>query len=331
MREPSDPAAADRSAITLTALRYLVALADHGSFRRAAEACHVTQSTLSEQLQKLESILGTGLVERSRRVRLTASGQAVVEHARAILRELDALADDVGSDRAPLSGSFKLGVIPTLGPYFLPALLPALRASFSRLRLALHEALTPALLLDLVEHRLDAALLALPAALPGLVSRPLLSEPFFALLPRAHALASRSALRPEDLRGERLLLLTEGHCLRDQALALCDPTQHASAALDHDLRATSLETLTRLVAAGFGVTIVPALAQDQGPDVVARPLRQGANGSVARTLGLVWRKSHARPQDLAALCDLIVASRPPALTPAPGAPTPKRHTRTRRR
>lgn len=294
----------DRTAVSLTALRYLVALADARHFGRAAAACNVAQATLSEQIAKLESVLGVPLVERTRSVQLTDAGVAAVDRARVVLRQVDELVGEVGASRTVLGGRFALGVIPTLGPYLLPRLLPALRRAYPALQLALHEAITDELLADVAEHRIDAALVALPMSRAGLAHRELFDEALHVLVPRAHPLAAQTTIRTTALAAERVLLLTEGHCLRDQALELCD----LASADTHDVRATSLETLTRLVEAGLGVTIVPALALPKSTAVVARPLvgeRSGAASS--RKLGLVWRKSHPRRQDLVAFGDVVRA------------------------
>lgn len=280
----------DLSAITLTALRYVVAVADSGHFGRAANECHVSQPTLSTQIKKLEEQLGVSLFERtSKRVRLTAAGERIVERARAIFEEVRAIGDVARGQREPLAGTFRLGVIPTLGPYLLPWLLPPLQAAFSGLRLVLQEGITATLLDDVVGHRLDAALVALPVAAPGMASEALFDEPFFVLMAAADPLAARRHLRQADLRGKHVLLLTEGHCLRDQALEICGRgrTLH-----DDAFRATSLETLRHMVAAGLGCTLLPALAvrgsRPIAETTVARPFQRPVPH---RTIGLVWRRS----------------------------------------
>jgi LysR family hydrogen peroxide-inducible transcriptional activator len=310
-RDAASPATplADRTAISLGALRYLVALAETCHFGRAAARCHVSQPALSEQVARLERVLGAPLVERGRSTRLTATGSEVVARARRILREVEELADAADAGRAPLSGSLRLGVIPTLGPYVLPTLLPAANAAFPRLRLALHEALTADLLREVAEHRLDLALLALPLSAPGLVTRALFHEPFVVLLPERHPLARRAELRVAELPVAETLLLTEGHCLREQALELCamgSRSVDGNGAVAPDVRATSLETLARLVAAGMGITLLPALAAPTvGRGLVTRPLRAAGRTPPGRTIGLVWRKSHARPKDVVAFADLL--------------------------
>jgi LysR family hydrogen peroxide-inducible transcriptional activator len=298
----------DLSAITLTELRYVVAVADTGHFGRAAAECHVSQPTLSTQIKKLEDMLGVRLFERAaKRVRLTAAGERIVERARVILEEIRAIGDVARGQREPLAGPFRLGVIPTVGPYFLPWLLPPLQAAYPRLRLVLQESITATLLDDLAQHRLDAALLALPVTAPGLASEPLFDEPFWVLLPATHALAARKRLRQSDLTGECVLLLTEGHCLRDQALEIC-----GSGRTPHDdaFRATSLETLRHMVAAGLGCTLLPALAVPtlSGAGITAaRPFQQPVPH---RRIGLVWRRSFPDAAAVQALGAFIRAHLP---------------------
>jgi LysR family hydrogen peroxide-inducible transcriptional activator len=303
----------DLTAVTLTELRYVVAVADCGHFGHAAEECHVSQPTLSTQIKKLEDQLGVPLFERtSKRVRLTAAGERIVERARVILEEIRAIGDVARGEREPLAGPFRLGVIPTLGPYFLPWLLQPLQEAFPRLRLILQESITATLLDDLAQHRLDAALLALPVAAPGIVAQPLFDEPFWVLAPAAHALAARKRVRESDLTGERVLLLTEGHCLRDQALEIC-----GSGRTSHDdaFRATSLETLRHMVAAGLGCTLLPALAVpglSNADTTAARPFQRPAPH---RRIGLVWRRSFPDAASVQALSAFIRAHLPEGVLP----------------
>lgn len=297
----------DLTAITFTELRYVVAVADTGHFGRAAERCHVSQPTLSTQVKKLEATLGVQLFERAaRRVRPTAAGERIVARARVVLDEVRALGDLARGQAEPLTGALRLGVIPTLGPYLLPWLVSPLQAKFPHLRLVIRESMTAVLLEELVQHRLDAALMALPATAPGLASEPLFDEPFHVLAPARHALAARKQVREQDLRGERVLLLTEGHCLREQALAICGD----DGARDDDFRATSLETLRHLVAAGLGCTLLPALALGSlaaTKTVVARPFRSPAP---YRRIGLVWRRSFPDAAGLRLLAAFIRARVP---------------------
>ena len=280
--------------MTLQDLRYLVALVDHGHFGRAAEACHISQPTLSTQIKKLEQQLGATLFERTNKsVRVTAVGEEIVGRARQILTDVEAIIGVGRRMAGPLAGAFSLGVIPTLGPYLLPWLLPALKQDFPELRLAIREDLTAHLLERLVSHRLDAALVALPVADDRVEALPLFDEPFWFAEPKGHEPASVDVVREDDLRGQRLLLLTEGHCLRDQALELCGTTDRDA---DGDFRATSLATIRQLVATGMGATLLPAMACSdfRACGVTVRPLE----GGVGRRIGLVWRRSYSKLRDL---------------------------------
>jgi LysR family hydrogen peroxide-inducible transcriptional activator len=304
----------DLTAITLTELRYIVAVADRGHFGQAASSCHVSQPTLSTQVKKLEDTLGVRLFERTtRRVRPTAVGERVVARARAILDEIRTIGDLARGQRAPLAGVLRLGVIPTLAPYFLPWLVPPLQAAFPQLRLVLRESMTAALVEELALYRLDAAVVALPVTAPGLVAEPLFDEPFWLLAPSRHPLAARARVREADLRGQHILLLTEGHCLREQALAICGDAGPA----DDGFRATSLETLRQLVAAGLGCTLLPALALPTAVGtkaVVARAFRAPAPH---RRIGIVWRRSFPDEAGVRALAQFVRAHVPRGVRAVP--------------
>lgn len=292
----------DLTAITLTELRYLVALADTGHFGKAAAQCFVTQPTLSTQLKKLENNLGVVLIERgSRRVQLTPVGQQVVALARNILREVRAIGDVVLGHSEPLTGDFRLGVIPTLAPYLLPKLLLRLERVYPRLRLAVTEQITAGLVDALLNHSLDAALLALPLNAEGIKTAPLFEEPFWVLLPRNHLLARKPRVQEGDLAEQTVLLLTEGHCLREQALSVCS---QANARVTGDFRATSLETLRHLVGAGYGCTLIPELAVAALSDGRTR-VRRLMGSRTSRLVGLAWRTSYPRPQAISALGNFI--------------------------
>src|SRR5690606_35920919 len=235
--------------VNLRDLRYLVALAEHRHFGRAAEASFVSQPTLSTQIRKLEEELGVALFERApRKVMLTPVGREIVERARKVLADVDQLAEIARRSQDPEAGTVRLGLFPTLGPYLLPHVLPGLRERFPRLEFLLVEDKTDALLERLRDGRLDAAVLALPLADEQLHAEPLFDEPFVLATPAGHPLAGRGPLAVDDLDEERLLLLEEGHCLREQALDVC----RLAGAGERDFRATSLETLRQMVAAGVG-------------------------------------------------------------------------------
>jgi LysR family hydrogen peroxide-inducible transcriptional activator len=279
--------------MNLRDLRYLVALADHKHFGRAAEASFVSQPTLSTQIRKLEEELGVSLVERApRRVMLTPVGREIAERARRIVADVAQMGEVARRSRDPEAGSVRLGVFPTLAPYLLPHVLPGVRARFPRLELLLVEEKTDAILARLRDGRLDAGILALPVHDDQLHVEPLFEEPFVLAVPQAHRLATRDApLVLADLDHEPLLLLEEGHCLRDQALDVC---RLAGANERDGFRATSLETLRQMVAAGVGSTLLPLLAVQPpvppSPDIRLLPFR---GKPPSRSLAMVWRRSSA--------------------------------------
>ena len=244
--------------MNLRDLKYLVALADLRHFGKAADACFVSQPTLSTQIRKLEDELGVALVERApRKVMLTAAGQDVVLRARRIVAEVEQMKESARRSRDPESGSMRLGVFPTLGPYLLPHIVPQLRERFPQLELLLVEEKSDVLLQRLRDGKLDAALLALPVHDEQLHAELLFEEPFVFAAPQRHPLAARASVSMAQLSDETLLLLEDGHCLRDQALDVC---RLSGANEKSGFRATSLETLRQMVAAGVGVTLLPALS-----------------------------------------------------------------------
>ena len=289
--------------MTLRDLEYLVALAETRHFGRAAEHCHVSQPTLSAQVRKLEDSLGVALVERRpRKVALTVAGEAVVERARRMLRDAEDIQALGRASQDPLAGQLRVGFIPTLGPYLLPRIAPRIARALPKLQLMLYEYQTASLLERTVRGELDLAILALPADTKGLVTRSLFAEAFLVAMPEHHRLTAKKRVKASDLSGEKLLLLEEGHCLRDQALDVC-----ARAGIEEqDFRATSLETLRQMVAAGLGLTLLPRLAAE-GPFASARGLvvRPFAPPSPNRVIGAAWRRSSSRGKAIAAVCDLI--------------------------
>jgi len=289
--------------LNLRDLQYLVALAETRHFGRAARQCHVSQPTLSAQLKKLEEFLGVALIERRpRRTALTAAGTAVVERARRMLREAEDIRALARASQDPLGGQLKIGLIPTLGPYLLPRIAPRLQRALPKLQLLLHEHQTAPLIARVVEGELDLALLALPMDTRGLETRSLFAEAFVVAMPDRHRLAARRRLRTADLVGEKLLLLEDGHCLRDQALDVC----RRAGTEEQDFGATSLETLRQMVAAGLGLTLLPRLAVE-GPFGAARGLaiRPFAPPSPSRLIGAAWRRSTTRGAAIAAVCDIV--------------------------
>lgn len=290
-------------------LRYLTALAETGHFGRAAGRCGVTQSTLSAGLLALERQLDAAILDRSagRHVVFTPLGRELVERARAATAALEALAEAALAARAPLSGPLRLGVIPTVGPFLLPRLMPAIRTAFPKLRLYLREDLTAHLIEQLGAGRLDLLLLALPAPAPpcDVETVEIGRDEFLAALPAAHTLGQESRIPVAALAAERLLLLEDGHCLRDQALAVCG--QHA--ARTDGFAATSLHTLVHMVAGGLGVTLLPRLAVRggvaEGAELALRPL---AGAGAWRTLGLLWRANAPRAEDYRALAPVVASA-----------------------
>lgn len=290
--------------MNLRDLKYLVALADERHFGKAAERCFVSQPTLSAQIKKLEEYLGVALVERQpRKVTLTPAGEQVVERARRVLRDTDEMVDLARLSRDPLSGKLRVGLIPTIGPYLLPRVAVKLRKALPKLQLLLFEYQTGPLLQKLRAGDLDVAILALPIHDEGLDSRELYEEPFVVAAPATHRFAKLASVRPSELTGETLLLLEDGHCLRDQALEVCSRIDVRE---DADFRATSLETLRQMVGAGLGVTLLPQLAVE-GPfaaskQLVAVPFTRP---TPSRTVGAVWRRSSTRVSAIESVAEVI--------------------------
>lgn len=275
--------------MNLRDLKYLVAVAEHRHFGRAAAACFVTQPTLSTQVRKLEEQLGVTLIERGRKVLLTPVGEAIVAQARTVLdgvAELSRLADE---HRDPLGGDFRLGIIPTVAPYLLPLVLPPVRRALPNLNVQLTEGQTANILALLVAGALDAVVLALPVHEEDLVQTALYKEPFHLAVAPGHAKAGRRRIREAELEEEQVLLLEDGHCLRDQALEIC---KSRNAVENANFRATSLETLRQMVAAGVGVTLMPQLAITAAADVRYIPF-SGSNPP-HRVIGICWRASTTR-------------------------------------
>lgn len=290
--------------MNLRDLEYVVAVAEQAHFGRAAEQCHVTQPTLSAQVRKLEEALGVTLFERTgRRVLPTEAGERFVANARRVLEAAQALTATGEKDAGPLCGAFRLGVIPTLGPYLLPQVIPLLRSRYPRLQLYLHEERTAPLLDKLRQGELEAALLALPVEGEDLYWQVLFQEPFMAAVPAEHELARHARVSVDALERAGLLLLEEGHCLRGQALAVCGEQQRRDL---QGFAATSLETLRQMVAVGMGCTLMPWLAtRVHGPagDMIA--VRDLPEPCPARTVALVWRRTWPNPESARALASCL--------------------------
>jgi LysR family hydrogen peroxide-inducible transcriptional activator len=273
---------------SLRQLQYAVAVAETLSFRKAAERCHVSQPSLSAQLAQLETVLGVRLFERDRRrVLVTPAGKDLIERARQVLVEADHLLEAARRGSDPLSGTLRIGVIPTISPYLLPAVTPAIRERYPRLSVLWVEDKTDALVQSLDAGTLDAALLALEAGIGAVEHEVIAQDDFLLATPPDHALGARtSPVRRGELRDARVLLLDDGHCLREQALAFCSEAK----ARELEFRATSLSTLAQMVAGGAGVTLLPQLAVPTENRRAELRIRRFAKPAPHRTIALVWRK-----------------------------------------
>ncbi len=293
---------------TLKQLQYLVALRDHGHFGRAAEASFVTQSTLSAGLRELETLLGVALVERTRRVvRFTPLGEAIAAKARRVLREAEELGDLARASGRPLSGELRMSVIPTIAPFVLPRVLPRLRRDYPELRLFLREEPSGPACEALQAGRADCVLLALPYACGEVTAEPLFADRLFVAFPGGDG-DGPPALKPADIDVTRLLMLEDGHCLTDHALAACNRPEMRGEAR---MLGTSLHTMVRMVEGGLGVTMLPEMALAagilDGTSVTARPLD---TPHATRTVALAWRRGSPRERDFRLLAQVFAEARP---------------------
>ncbi|MBM1218754.1 LysR family transcriptional regulator [Ponticoccus sp. SC2-23] len=274
--------------LTFKQLRYFDALARHRHFGRAAEACSISQPALSLQIKELEGMFGAPLVERgAREIRLTPIGERLLDKARHILLAVEELDDLVRASQGPLAGRLRLGVIPTVAPYFLPAIISALSARFPGLDLTLREAVTQSLIEDLQDGRIDMAVVALPISEPSLTEFALFEEDF--VLVRTSRDAGKPVPSPKTLQTMRLLLLEEGHCFRDQALSFCQFGRTKAGAL---MEGSSLSTLVQMVGAGMGVTLIPEMAVDLETRSADVSIARFPAPRPSRRIGMVWRKSN---------------------------------------
>lgn len=289
---------------TLQQLRYIVAIADHLHFRRAAEDCHVTQPTLSAQIKALEARLGATLVERSRtRVILTTAGEQIAERARAILNEVEEIRAIARLDREPFSSVLRVGVMQSLGSYLLPLVVPDLHDRHPKLGLYVREGVADSLLRGLEKGALDLLFFPLPLRQDGFDMRPILREPMLVVVPRDHRLADVPAITPQMLQGETILSLDPSHKLYEQVRAIA---AEYGAVLSHDFEGTSLDTLRQMVATGMGISLMPALyvkSEVAHQDlVVARPFM---GPPPSRDIGMIWRRGTARQGEYHALAQMI--------------------------
>jgi LysR family hydrogen peroxide-inducible transcriptional activator len=291
--------------VTLTELRYIVAVARERHFGHAAEACFVSQPTLSVAVKKLEEELGVQLFERGPgEVTVTPPGQKIVEQAQRVLEEASRIKDLAAAGRDPLAGPLRLGAIYTIGPYLLPKLIPILRRVAPAMQLHIQENFTHRLGDALKSGEVDVILIALPFVEPGIETRALYDEPFFVAVPKGHAWEERKRITADELTRESLLLLGDGHCLRDQVLEFCNAPRTRA------IEGGSLETIRQMVAAGVGVTVLPATAINPNaadPLIRILPLRPAPS----RRVGLAWRKSFPRPEAIEALRKAILATNLP--------------------
>lgn len=303
--------------MNLRDLQYFIAVAETLHFGRAAERCFVSQPTLSGQLKKLEGELGVVLFERTNKsVAITPIGEQMLVHARKAVTEATAMADLARAHKDPLAGPLRVGAIPTLSPYLMPLILAPLRRDYPQTRLVLSEEITEVLLRRLAAREIDAALVASPVDDPLLESVDLFDEPFWLAHPRDSALYDHDEISQQDLDSLDLLLLADGHCLARQVMALCHRERRADAGDMADLGAASLETLLQMVGAGFGSTLIPALAVRGGwmtdTGVIARPLDLP---DTSRRISIIWRRSFPRRAAIDALITTIMAHLPNTVRP----------------
>jgi LysR family hydrogen peroxide-inducible transcriptional activator len=294
---------------TLRQLKYLCTVADEHHFGNAAKACHVTQSTLSAGIQELEAALGIALIERSHKsVLLTPIGTMVVRRSRQILIEVEALIEEAAAALAPFNRPIRLGVIPTIAPFLLPTALAALRRDHPEFQLLIREDLSEKLVNLLHQGELDLLLMALPYPMTNVTTHHLFDDPFVLAYPARHPLGKVHQLRTRDLKGHDILLLEQGHCLRDQALEAC---KLQSTQISLAFEATSLHTLVPMVANGIGVTLLPRMAIDSGiiSGLQNIDIRAFDGREVSRSIDLVWRKQSPRSQEYQMLVDYLMAAK----------------------
>lgn len=311
--------------MTLTELKYIVALARERHFGRAAEACFVSQPTLSVAIKKLEEELNVQLFERgSIEISVTPIGLQIVEQAQRVLEQSNAIKEIALHGKDPLSGPLKLGVIYTIGPYLLPALVRQIIGSAPRMPLMLTENFTVKLLESLRQGEIDAAIVADPFSDHGLVSQALYEEPFFVAVPKTHNWAQRETIESQELKQQTMLLLGSGHCFRDHVLEVCPELSrfsHNSSGIQKTFEGSSLETIRHMVASGIGITVLPALAREADDTASLLRYLPFTAPSPLRRVSLVWRKSYSRSEALAAVraavlaCNLVGVTKLPKAIP----------------
>ena len=294
--------------MTLTELRYIVAVSQKNHFGKAAQACFVSQPTLSIAIKKLEEELGVSLFERSSKneIQITDIGQQVVNQAYVVLQEVQILSEIALQGKDPLSGQFRLGVIYTIGPYLLPDLIPELTRSAPNLRLIIEENFTANLFQSLKQGTLDAMIISYPFEEPGIETAPLYQEPFIVALPKNHEWKDREFIPPEDLASQDLMLLGVGHCFRDQVIEACPNCMSGNSELTRTFEGGSLETIRHMVAAGTGITVLPHTSilneSHKGGLIRIKPFK---SPSPARTVAIAWRKHYPRIEAIQTIIDTI--------------------------
>lgn len=300
--------------MTLTELRYIVAVARERHFGRAAETCFVSQPTLSVAVKKLEDELGLTLFERGPgEVSVTPAGRRIIEQAQRVLEEASRIRELAAAGKDPLAGPLRLGAIYTIGPYLLPKLIPILRRTAPAMQLLIQENFTHRLAEELRSGEVDVILVALPFEAPGVMTRPVYDEPFMVAVPKGHPWENRKRVTSEELTNESLLLLGEGHCFRDQVLDICHTVRSRERSpLARTVEGGSLETIRQMVAGGVGVTVLPATstATSGGSSDLIRIL-PFARPAPTRRVGLAWRRSFPRPEAIEALRKAILATNLP--------------------
>ena len=306
--------------MTLTELRYIVAVARERHFGRAAETCFVSQPTLSVAVKKLEEELGVTLFERGPgEVSVTPAGEKIVEQAQRVLEEASRIREIAAAGKDPLAGPLRLGAIYTIGPYLLPKLIPILRRTAPAMQLLIQENFTHRLAEELKSGEVDVILVALPFEAPGVVTRAVYDEPFLVAVPKGHPWENRKRVTSDELASESLLLLGEGHCFRDQVLEICHTVRSRErSALAKTVEGGSLETIRQMVAGGVGVTVLPATSTNArgGASDLIRIL-PFARPAPTRRVGLAWRRSFPRPEAIEALRKAILACNLPQVEKLP--------------
>ena len=293
--------------MTLTELRYIVAVAQYGHFGRAAKASHVTQPTLSLGIKKLEEELGVSLFERGARneLRITIAGENIVEQAQKILEQVDVIKQMAQTNQDPLSGALRLGAIYTIAPYLLPDLIPRIHKRAPQMPLLIEENFTAVLSEQLKQGKLDVIIIALPFDEPGIITQAVYDEPFVVATPKDHPWSKKKSIPANDLAKENLLLLGPGHCFRDQVLQNC-PDCHTSGNLQQSLAGGSLETIRYMVATGTGITVLPSSSNTHSIKTNLLSMVPFKHPAPTRRVALAWRKSFTRPEAIEALRNEIL-------------------------